>query len=197
MSHPTKAVYRYLMSDFVRVSYVGAASHAPLRIHLADTLLHHSCSTAGTDDKLFTEEEMVTSWNSILGFDFEQEILLAPSATSNTAVRFTSFAAGHVLGACMFLIEIAGTRVLYTGDYSTEEDRHLVPAKVPTWEKKPDVMICESTYGCVYDELALQMNRTADPHSTRAECRVTSRGWRKRRSSLVSCCSCFASIRVR
>lgn len=47
----------------------------------------------------------------------------------------------------MFLIEIAGVRVLYTGDYSTEEDRHLVPAKVPAWEKKPDVMICESTYG--------------------------------------------------
>lgn len=106
-----------------------------------------SISTAGTDDKLFSEEEMLASWNTIIGFDFEQEILLPPSATSNTAVRFTSFAAGHVLGACMFLIEIAGTRVLYTGDYSTEEDRHLVPAKVPVWEKKPDVMICESTYG--------------------------------------------------
>lgn len=92
---------------------------------------------------------MIASWNTIIGFDFEQEILLPPSETSNTAVRFTSFAAGHVLGACMFLIEIAGTRVLYTGDYSTEEDRHLVPAKVPVWEKKPDVMICESTYGCV------------------------------------------------
>ena len=104
-------------------------------------------STAGTDDKLFSEEEMIASWNTIIGFDFEQEILLPSSTSSNTAVRFTSFAAGHVLGACMFLIEIAGTRVLYTGDYSTEEDRHLVPAKVPAWEKKPDVMICESTYG--------------------------------------------------
>ncbi len=104
-------------------------------------------STAGTDDKLFSEQEMIASWNTIIGFDFEQEILLPSSTTSNTAVRFTSFAAGHVLGACMFLIEIAGTRVLYTGDYSTEEDRHLVPAKVPQWEKKPDVMICESTYG--------------------------------------------------
>jgi cleavage and polyadenylation specificity factor subunit 3 len=104
-------------------------------------------STAGTDDKLFSEEEMLASWSTIIGFDFEQEIILPPSSASNTAVRFTSFAAGHVLGACMFLIEIAGVRVLYTGDYSTEEDRHLVPAKVPAWEKKPDVMICESTYG--------------------------------------------------
>lgn len=107
----------------------------------------HFNSTAGTDEKLFSEEEMLASWNTIIGFDFEQEILLPPSTASNTAVRFTSFAAGHVLGACMFLIEIAGTRILYTGDYSTEEDRHLIPAKVPAWEKKPDVMICESTYG--------------------------------------------------
>lgn len=106
-----------------------------------------SFSTAGTDENLFTENEMIASFNQIQSFDFEQEILLPPSSTSSASVRFTSFAAGHVLGACMFLIEIAGARVLYTGDYSTEEDRHLVPAKVPTWERPPDVMICESTYG--------------------------------------------------
>lgn len=108
-----------------------------------------SFSTAGTDENLFTETEMIASFNQIQSFDFEQEILLPPSSTSSASVRFTSFAAGHVLGACMFLIEIAGARVLYTGDYSTEEDRHLVPAKVPTWERPPDVMICESTYGRV------------------------------------------------
>ncbi|GAA5999893.1 hypothetical protein JCM10207_005959 [Rhodosporidiobolus poonsookiae] len=132
MSHPTKAVYRYLMSDFVRVS------------------------TAGTDENLFTETEMLASFNQIQSFDFEQEILLQPSASSNASVRFTSFAAGHVLGACMFLIEIAGARVLYTGDYSTEEDRHLVPAKVPNWERAPDVMICESTYGVQSHEPRLE-----------------------------------------
>ncbi|BGP16640.1 hypothetical protein JCM10213_000444 [Rhodosporidiobolus nylandii] len=132
MSHPTKAVYRYLMSDFVRVS------------------------TAGSDENLFTETEMLASFNQIQSFDFEQEILLQPSATSNASVRFTSFAAGHVLGACMFLLEIAGARVLYTGDYSTEEDRHLVPAKVPNWERAPDVMICESTYGVQSHEPRLE-----------------------------------------
>ncbi|GAA5887840.1 hypothetical protein JCM5296_001784 [Sporobolomyces johnsonii] len=134
MSHPTKAVYRYLMSDFVRVS------------------------TAGTDENLFTESEMIASFNQIQSFDFEQEILLPPSRNSDStaSVRFTSFAAGHVLGACMFLLEIAGARVLYTGDYSTEEDRHLVPAKVPNWERSPDVMICESTYGVQSHEPRLE-----------------------------------------
>lgn len=45
----------------------------------------------------------------------------------------------------MFQIEIAGVNVLYTGDYSREEDRHLVMAEVPP--VRPDVMICESTFG--------------------------------------------------
>lgn len=46
----------------------------------------------------------------------------------------------------MFLIEIAGLKVLFTGDYSREEDRHLIPAEVPKGVKI-DVLITESTYG--------------------------------------------------
>jgi cleavage and polyadenylation specificity factor subunit 3 len=46
----------------------------------------------------------------------------------------------------MFLIEIAGIRVLYTGDYSREEDRHLMAAEPPPGIV-PEVLICESTYG--------------------------------------------------
>ena len=69
------------------------------------------------------------------------------TANTSTSIRFTSYHAGHVLGAAMFLIEIAGARILYTGDYSTEEDRHLLTASVPNWGRPPDVMICESTFG--------------------------------------------------
>jgi cleavage and polyadenylation specificity factor subunit 3 len=60
-------------------------------------------------------------------------------------IKFTAFRAGHVLGAAMFLIEIDGLKILYTGDYSREEDRHLKPAEVPDCEV--DVLIVESTYG--------------------------------------------------
>ncbi|KAE8218479.1 hypothetical protein CF319_g7659 [Tilletia indica] len=115
MTHPTKAVYRFLMSDFVRVS------------------------SAGSDDKLFDEAEMLSSWQQIEAVDYHQDVAVSGG------LRFTPYHAGHVLGACMFLIEIAGLRVLYTGDYSREEDRHLVQAEVPPI--KPDVLICESTYG--------------------------------------------------
>lgn len=46
----------------------------------------------------------------------------------------------------MFLIEIAELKILFTGDYSREDDRHLVSAEVPRGIKI-DVLITESTYG--------------------------------------------------
>ena len=115
MTHPTKAIYRFLMSDFVRIS------------------------NAGSDRMLFDEEEMLASWREIEAVDYHQEVIVSGG------LRFTPYHAGHVLGACMYMIEMAGIRVLYTGDYSREEDRHLVQAEVPPI--RPDVLICESTYG--------------------------------------------------
>eukprot|EP00751_Fragilariopsis_kerguelensis_P043999 CAMPEP_0170986514 /NCGR_PEP_ID=MMETSP0736-20130129/6132_1 /TAXON_ID=186038 /ORGANISM="Fragilariopsis kerguelensis, Strain L26-C5" /LENGTH=685 /DNA_ID=CAMNT_0011410673 /DNA_START=89 /DNA_END=2148 /DNA_ORIENTATION=- len=50
-----------------------------------------------------------------------------------------------IIIACMFWLDIGGRTLLYTGDYSMEDDRHLMAAELP--EKKPDVLMCESTYG--------------------------------------------------
>ena len=61
-------------------------------------------------------------------------------------INVTASTAGHVLGAAMFTIEIDGVRVLYTGDYSMEEDRHLIPGRLPSGDP-PDVLIIESTFG--------------------------------------------------
>ena len=60
-------------------------------------------------------------------------------------IKFWCYTAGHVLGAAMFMVDIAGVRVLYTGDYSREEDRHLCAAEMPQFS--PDICIIESTYG--------------------------------------------------
>ena len=76
---------------------------------------------------------------SIIPVSAHQLITICPG------VSFTPYHAGHVLGACMFLIDIAGLKILYTGDYSREEDRHLVKAELPP--VRPDVLIVESTYG--------------------------------------------------
>lgn len=76
-------------------------------------------------------------------------------------IRFWCYTAGHVLGAAMFMVDIAGMRMLYTGDYSCEEDRHLRAAEVPNFS--PDVCIIESTYGVqIHQPRAMRERRFTD-----------------------------------
>lgn len=82
---------------------------------------------------------MTKSLAAIIPVSVHQLITICPG------VSFTPYHAGHVLGACMFLIDFYGLRILYTGDYSREEDRHLVKAELPPI--RPDVLIVESTFG--------------------------------------------------
>src|SRR6202051_2901495 len=95
--------------------------------------------SSSSSDALFTPLEMNMSLSSIIPVSAHQLITPCPG------VSFTPYHAGHVLGACMFLIDIAGLKILYTGDYSREEDRHLVKAELPPI--RPDFLIVESTYG--------------------------------------------------
>ena len=81
---------------------------------------------------------MENTLNKIELIDYHQEIEL-------NGIKFSAFRAGHVLGAAMFLIEIDGIKILYTGDYSRERDRILQPAEFTDCEV--DVLIVESTYG--------------------------------------------------
>ena len=114
MTHATKAIYRWLLSDCIKVSNIA------------------------TEQMLYTEQELEASMDKIETLDFHEE-------KEVNGIKFWAYNAGHVLGAAMFMIEIAGVRVLYTGDFSREEDRHLMAAELPTI--KPDVLIVESTYG--------------------------------------------------
>lgn len=114
MTHATKAIYRWLLADYIKVSNVSA------------------------DQMLYTEKDLIDSMNKIevVNFHAQQDV---------GGVRFWCYNAGHVLGAAMFMIEIAGVKILYTGDFSRQEDRHLMSAEIPAIP--PDVLIIESTYG--------------------------------------------------
>jgi hypothetical protein len=57
-------------------------------------------------------------------------LLLLIRERSHT-LQITPYRAGHVLGAAMFMVEVAGLRCLYTGDYSRLPDRHLPAADIP------------------------------------------------------------------
>lgn len=114
MTHATKAIYRWLLSDYVKVSNIA------------------------TEDMLYTEKDIENSMDKIETINFHQE-------KDVNGIKFWCYTAGHVLGAAMFMIEIAGVKVLYTGDFSRQEDRHLMAAEIPS--VRPDVVIIESTYG--------------------------------------------------
>ncbi|PPQ90538.1 hypothetical protein CVT25_015852 [Psilocybe cyanescens] len=94
---------------------------------------------SSSSDALFSPLDMSMSLADIIPVSVHQLITVCPG------VSFTPYHAGHVLGACMFLIDIYGLKILYTGDYSREEDRHLVKAELPP--VRPDVLIVESTFG--------------------------------------------------
>ena len=91
-----------------------------------------------TEESLFKEQDVKNSLRKIKSLDYHQEI-------EYKGIKFSAYNAGHVLGAAMFLIEISGINILYTGDYSREYDRHLQPAEIPN--KEINVLIIESTYG--------------------------------------------------
>ncbi|KTW32063.1 cleavage polyadenylation factor subunit YSH1 [Pneumocystis jirovecii RU7] len=114
MTHPTKAIYKWLLTDFLRVSNTTA------------------------EEQLYEEKDLIKSLEKIEVVDYHSTIEV-------NGVKFTPYHAGHVLGAAMFFIEVAGIKILFTGDYSREEDRHLIPAEVPPIQ--PDILITESTYG--------------------------------------------------
>ncbi|XP_067928794.1 cleavage and polyadenylation specificity factor subunit 3-like isoform X2 [Watersipora subatra] len=114
MTHATKAIYRMLLSDFVKVSNISS------------------------ETMLYTDQDIEASMERIEAIDFHAE-------TEVNGIKFWCYQAGHVLGAAMFMIEIAGVKTLYTGDFSRQEDRHLMAAEIPS--VKPDVLIMEATYG--------------------------------------------------
>lgn len=135
MTPATKAIYRWLLSDYIKVSNIS------------------------TDELLYTEKDLEKSMDKIETINFHQEMDVG-------GVKFTAYNAGHVLGAAMFLIEIAGVKILYTGDFSRVEDRHLMAAEIPP--VTPDVLISESTYGIhVHEKRELRETRfTSKVHDT-------------------------------
>jgi cleavage and polyadenylation specificity factor subunit 3 len=114
MTHPTKAIYKLILSDYLKVSH------------------------ANTEEALYEERDLIKSLHKLKLIDYHQEI-------TTKDIKFTAYNAGHVLGAAMFLVEIQGIRVLYTGDFSREIDRHLKPAEIPNLDVH--ILIVESTYG--------------------------------------------------
>lgn len=132
-THATIAVMRIMLKDYCRIAGAEAAGRG------AGAGAGAASGDAAGGEALYDEAELERCLSRMQAVDLHQRI-------AADGVTLTFYNAGHVLGAAMVLIEIGGARVLYTGDYSREEDRHLQAAEVPRGPR-PHVLICESTHG--------------------------------------------------
>jgi len=168
MTHPTKAVMRLLLGDYLRLMQM---------------------KNVKPEDTLYTEADLLSCLDKVELIDYHTTVTVG-------GLSFHALNAGHVLGACMFWMDIGGRTVLYTGDYSMEDDRHLSAAEIP--HKKPDLLIVEATFG-------------VQVHASRAERearftgtieRVVTRGGRclipvfalGRAQVSVSCCTIWKNV---
>jgi cleavage and polyadenylation specificity factor subunit 3 len=123
MTHPTKSIFKLVCDDIVNVN---------------------RSNSSGANEPLYTSQHVQNCLKKIEVCQYHQTIEV-------NGIKFTAYNAGHVLGAAMFMVEIDGVRVLYTGDYSRHEDRHLEMAELPRDSQNeiisPDILIVESTYG--------------------------------------------------
>lgn len=134
MTRPTRVVSELLLKDYVRIN-VSTANGAKDR----------ASSTGSGNVFLYDAKDVSRCLTKCRTLDYHQEISIG-------GIKFCAYNAGHVLGAAMFLIEISGVRIFYTGDYSREEDRHLMKAEVPSPRVQPDLLVMESTFGTLEHE---------------------------------------------
>ena len=87
----------------------------------------------------YTEDQVNALFHSLLHIP-------ASGVLQIGGLKITSFRAGHILGAVMFLIEGDNQRLLITGDLSFRAGRTIPGAEVPH-QLNPDVIVIESTYG--------------------------------------------------
>ncbi|CAL1163310.1 unnamed protein product [Cladocopium goreaui] len=114
MTHPTRAIAPIILQDYLQIRYRAR------------------------------EETRYTAEMIDACFARAQCLQLQERVNVGDQIAVTSYYAGHVLGAVMFLIEAGGSSVLYTGDFTTVPDHHLSAARLP-FGLRPDVMITETT----------------------------------------------------
>ena len=95
------------------------------------------------EDAIFSSEMIRMCISKVSTIEIGEERIIR--TRNGASLKAKPFYAGHVLGAAMFLIEVDGETVLYTGDFNTTADRHLGAAKV-SFNLRPDLLITESTY---------------------------------------------------
>ncbi|RMF71578.1 MAG: MBL fold metallo-hydrolase, partial [Alphaproteobacteria bacterium] len=152
----------------VRDGFAGPIHATPGTIALAEILLPDSGHLQEKDAELanragfsrhhpalplYTAADARRVIPHFVGHEFERPFAPAPGARA----RFRR--AGHILGAAMIALEIAGRRLLFTGDVGRPADPLMPPPAPP---EETDILVIESTYGD-------RLHGDADPQAILAE----------------------------
>src|SRR5271170_3154098 len=99
-------------------------------------------SAIDTEDQIYDTKDLTASLDRIEAVDFH-------STVEVDGIRFTPYHAGHVLGAAMYLIEIAGVKVLLL--FGRNTDPRLCLQEI----------IPEKTIGCSFQLSSRPQNQTS------------------------------------
>ncbi|WP_062108869.1 MBL fold metallo-hydrolase [Bacillus niameyensis] len=91
----------------------------------------------------YSEDDVHAALLSIHNVDFSKTFII-PSGHDEW--KITYFPSGHILGAGAIHIEMQGISILFTGDYSVDEQKTVLGLDLPD-DLSVDILITESTYG--------------------------------------------------
>ncbi|CDU17457.1 cleavage and polyadenylation specificity factor, putative [Plasmodium yoelii] len=142
MSYPTKALSPVLLLDGCKISDIkwekkNLEKQIKMLNEKSDDLLNYNINCIKKDPWNITEENIYNCINKVVGLQVNETYELGD-------ISITPYYAGHVLGACMYRLEVNNISVIYTGDYNTIPDKHLGSTKIPVLT--PEIFISESTY---------------------------------------------------
>ena len=119
----------------------------------------HKFSRHETALPLYTRQDALDALPLIKAMEFGKTFSPAPGW------KATFSPAGHILGASSILLEVAGRRILFSGDLGRPDDLIMSP---PEHAPQADTVLIESTYGDrthphenILDELAPALQRVA------------------------------------
>lgn len=117
-TEPTVQLMKVLLNDAVRINKEG-------------------------QENIYSELDVYNTLHSIKSIEFNVPFYIS---SKNKKWKITYFQAGHILGAGSIHIEFEGVSVLFTGDYSIDEQKTVEGLRLPE-DLCVDILITESTYG--------------------------------------------------
>ena len=150
-THPTRELTEIILMDSAKIQEEDA-----------ERANRHSYTKHKKALPLYTQKEAAKSMENFVTHDYEEWVILSPD------IKFCLHNAGHILGAAIVELKVAGRRFVFSGDIGRKDPMLMYP---PKKIDETDYLIMESTYGDrthpVQDEkteLCRIVNETFDRH---------------------------------